>query len=171
MSNKNIRVRIKNILDELNIREPAIDPEMIANHFKLKVEYEPFQGDISGCLLRDKEGGAIIGINSTHHKNRQRFTIAHELGHYLLHKGEPTFIDRKFERINFRLGSTVNSANIEEIEANQFAAELLMPHEFLIKDIATIDDLEKGNLISDLSQRYQVSEQALTIRLTSLSIP
>ena len=170
MSNKNIRVRVKNILDQLKITRAPIDPEMIANYFGIKIQYEPLQGDISGCLLRDKKDGAIIGVNSLHHENRQRFTIAHELGHYLLHKGELTFIDRKFNRINFRSGSSASTDDIEEIEANKFAGELLMPEEFLSKDILASDDIEKGDLQEELAQKYRVSKQAITIRLVGLNL-
>ncbi len=143
---------------------------MIANHLGIKIEYQSIQDDTSGCLLRDKDGNTVIGVNSLHHENRQRFTIAHELGHYLLHKGELTFIDKKFKRINFRGGSSVSTDTVDEIEANRFAGELLMPQEFLIKDILKSDDIEDGGLIGDLAKRYKVSRQALTIRLTTLNL-
>lgn len=170
---KNATTIVKKILDDLEITKARIPVEDIAAYFKLKIHYNPFEGDISGCLLRDREGNGIIGINSSHHENRQRFTIAHEIGHYLLHKGEPTFIDRKFERINFRSGSgapVVDTDKIEEIEANKFAAELLMPQDFLIKDILSSNDIEDGNLIDELSEKYGVSSQSLAIRLTNLNL-
>lgn len=170
MSNKNIRVRVKNILEELNITRAPIDPEMIAEHLGIEIHYEPFEGEISGCLLRDKDGGAIIGINSTHHEHRQRFTIAHEIGHYILHKGEATFIDRKFNRINFRGGSSASTDQLEEIEANKFAGELLMPEEFISKDIMELDDTERDDFLDELAKKYKVSNQALAIRLVNLNL-
>ena len=137
----------------------------------LKIVYKPFDGDISGCLLRDREGNAIIGINSAHHENRQRFTIAHEIGHYLLHSGEPTYIDRNnLERINFRSSFSDATNPIEEIQANKFAAELLMPQEMLVEDIMNIENIEDTDFVDDLAKKYRVSKQALTIRLTRLNL-
>ena len=52
-------------------------------------------------LVRSDDNEAVIGVNSAHHINRQRFTIAHELGHFCLHKGKDVHIDRSF-RVNRR---------------------------------------------------------------------
>ena len=168
---KKITAKINKILEDLDITSAPIDLDRIVDYLGLKIVYKPFDGDISGCLLRDKEGNAIIGINSAHHENRQRFTIAHEIGHYLLHKGEPTWIDRNnLERINFRssFSDTVNP--IEEIQANKFAAQLLMPREMLVEDILAFDNIEDIDFVSELANKYQVSKHALTIRLTHLNL-
>ena len=51
------------------------------------VRYAPFDGQMSGLLHRSEDGNrAVIGVNSRHPTVRQRFSIAHELGHLALHK-------------------------------------------------------------------------------------
>jgi Zn-dependent peptidase ImmA (M78 family) len=101
----------------------------------------------------------VIGVNSTYSKVAQRFTAAHELGHYLCgHEHiENTFIDdeRRYYEQYFHT----------EKEADAFAGELLMPKTMLEKDLS-----EHGIDIAWLKERYQVSEQALWIRLTSLRL-
>ena len=58
-----------------------------------------------------------------------------------------------------------------EIEANQFAAELLMPVSFLRKDLGELPaDIEADAAIEKLAKQYRVSTQAMTIRLTALNI-
>jgi transcriptional regulator with XRE-family HTH domain len=57
-------------------------------------------GDISGMLYRD-ETRTVIGVNAAHSLTRQRFTVAHELGHLRLHPGRPLILDAP-ARVNFR---------------------------------------------------------------------
>jgi len=99
---------------------------------------------------------------------RQRFTIAHELGHLLLHDGVPIRIDRNF-RVNWRKGSGVNASNVEEIEANFFAASLLMPKSMLTT-ANRLDhfDVEDDAEIVRLARLFRVSTQAMTFRLAEL---
>jgi Zn-dependent peptidase ImmA (M78 family) len=134
---------------------------------------ESADDQLSGFLLRNrKRGHAVIGVNDDHHPNRRRFTIAHELGHFLLHEGEELHIDKVGSgyEIKRRDGKSSAGIDIDEMEANLFAAELLMPVDFLNADLAKLEpvslsDDEKINL---LASRYGVSTQALTLRLTYL---
>lgn len=104
-----------------------------------------------------------------HPETRRRFTIAHELGHLLLHKDEKLHIDERFP-IGFRDGVSSLAEDDNEIEANQFASELLMPLEFLAKDLKDLSlDMESEEAIAELANRYQVSLQAMTIRLSRLA--
>lgn len=92
-----------------------------------------------------REGTDIyILYNKDRHINRQRFSFAHELGH--LHLGH----------VHGGSNIDLSSQNFDEIEANQFAAHLLMPPAFLRNDI-------KAGLknVSELAKKYQVSEEAL----------
>jgi Zn-dependent peptidase ImmA (M78 family) len=119
---------------------------------------------------RRPDGVAIIGVNSAHSIGRQRFTIAHELGHLILHKDETLHVDERAP-IGFRNEESSLATKDVEIEANQFAAELLMPADLLAKEIESIsDDLEAEAAVSELADRFQVSEQAMTLRLTRLGI-
>lgn len=109
------------------------------------------------------------GSNDRHSKNRQRFTIAHELGHYLLHEQEKLHVDRRFQ-IQLRDGNSSKGESEEEKEANLFAAELLMPVSFIRQDLAEVEglDLEDDATVSGLAEKYGVSTQAMTFRLAYL---
>lgn len=154
------------LLIEQGITQPPVPVEEIAEAVGVRVRYSPFEGELAGMLVRG-DGQAIIGVNSLHHPNRQRFTIAHELGHLLLHKGE-VHIDRSF-RINKRDGVSSLGGDPEEIEANRFAAELLIPFEMLAGDLLVRDiDVENEGEIKILAKKYQVSLQAMTLRITNI---
>ncbi|MBC2714091.1 MAG: ImmA/IrrE family metallo-endopeptidase [Desulfobacteraceae bacterium] len=161
------------LLAEFGIDTPPVPVEDIAKQKGAKLSFEPFEGkdDISGLLFRDKNN-VIIGINSAHPRNRQRFSIAHELGHLFLHDKE-LFVD-KVVKLNFR--DSVSSAAIDtkEIAANAFAAELLMPKQFIQNEIYKIIkkslSLNKEELIEKLAVIFEVSKQAMEYRLTNLGI-
>jgi Zn-dependent peptidase ImmA (M78 family) len=169
------RKRIQELVDELlrdnRVTEPPVDVEGIAKSLPIRVRRSAFDGEeISGFIYRD-HAGALIGVNKKHHSNRQRFTIAHEIGHYFLHKAgfEKAHIDRTFV---VRLRNEVSSegTDVAEIEANAFAAHLLMPEVFLHRDLVQLEmfDVEDEDSVRRLARRYGVSTQALLIRLTSL---
>ena len=111
------------VLADFGVSEAPVPVEQIARKLGAQITYESFEGEISGMLYR-AQGAAVIGVNSRHAPTRQRFTVAHEIGHFLMHKGQPVFIDR-FVRVNWRDGESGR----EEVQANAFAAELLMPRD------------------------------------------
>ena len=116
---------------------------------------------------------AIIGINSAHPNTRQRFSIAHEIGHLILHK-KNLFVD-KVVRLDFRDSRSSLAIDKEEIEANVFAAELLMPRDFIEREIRRIMSKRKSpplkeRLIEELRNAFEVSLQAMEYRLINLGI-
>lgn len=149
-----------------------VDVEAIARDFGIDVRFQPFpetESDLlSGCLVRTSEGQVIIGVNARHHSNRQRFTIAHELGHFLLHAGkvEPVHVDRVF----YRGPGSSDGKDPIEIEANEFAAKLLMPAAQLERDAEDLEALDDEDTIRDLAGKYAVSVQAMTLRLAGLGL-
>lgn len=120
MSHSLIRRRVDTILAACQITTPPISIEPIAEHLGATIRYSPFEGDseLAGMLIRNDDDN-VIGVNSMHHINRQRFTIAHECGHLVLHEGEEVHIDRSF-RVNRRDTVSSQAVNFEEIEANRF---------------------------------------------------
>ena len=123
--------------------------------------------------MRDKRStGAVIGANKSHHPYRQRFTIAHELGHFLLHEGQDVHLDesRGAFRVNLRSPESARGEDNDEKEANLFAAELLMPAIFLEQDLQgeDLDLLGDSEFLEKLAKKYKVSIQALTFRLAYL---
>jgi Zn-dependent peptidase ImmA (M78 family) len=122
-------------------------------------------GDVSGVLVRQGDS-AIIGTNGTQSAQRQRFTIAHELGHFLLHEGITNHVDRSY-RVNFRSAESSQATNVEEIEANYFAASILMP-KHMLDAMSAEEALDNDTLLADLARRFQVSRLAMSLRLANL---
>lgn len=134
-----------------------------------RIALESLDGDLSGFLYRDSSQ-TVIGVNTQHASVRQNFTIAHELGHMLLHDQEQLHLDRSFTTMRLRDDVSSQGVDEDEIEANLFAAELLMPDTFLRRDLSgrrTID-LYDEDVIPEMARKYGVSVQALTIRLQYL---
>jgi Zn-dependent peptidase ImmA (M78 family) len=167
---KHIRSLVDQLLQQHGITAPPVPVEKIVEALGLEVKRAPTEDDLSGFLYRDRQKKiATIGVNSTHHANRQRFTIGHELGHYLLHDQEGIHVDRRFE-IKLRNAKSSEGTDDEEKEANLFSAELLMPNSFLDSDIAKVVpvDLEDEESLTRLAVMYGVSTQALIFRLAYL---
>lgn len=153
------RTKARKVLAEMKIKQAPVLLRDVINYLQQQYDMaelaayavDDFSEKVSGILVM-KDDTPTIGYNNKQHRHRQRFTVAHELGHLLV-------------------GSTVcGNDNVlsggfspSEVEANQFAAELLMPRELLKKD------LQKGNLrIPELSRKYWVSEEALGWRVRDL---
>src|SRR5690242_20712862 len=120
-----IKKLVEQLLNLVKVNEPPIPVERIARIRGTQLKYVPFEGDMSGLLFHE-DGYIIIGVNELHPKTRQRFTIAHELGHLELHSHDELHIDRNY-RIYLRNQLSSQAVDPAEIEANAFAAELLMP--------------------------------------------
>jgi Zn-dependent peptidase ImmA (M78 family) len=164
---KKIDARATQLLRELKLMQVPIDVGAVASQLGAHVVFEDLDDDVSGFLLRDKSV-MTIAINKDHHINRQRFTLAHECGHLHLHadKGDRLWLDKTYF---FRDGSSSQGDQFAEIEANQFAAGLLMPEELIRAS------LSEGRSISDvdvvrLAMQFGVSERAMTFRLISLDL-
>jgi len=159
---RRIRERVTALLEDHGVTEPPIPIEKIAEKLGLEVRYAPLQGDLYGALIRSNHE-MYIGVNSHNHPNRRRFTIAHELGHFVLHKGIRVHID-KGVRVNWRDDESSQAVSDEEMEANRFAAELLMPIQFLKRDIEKLKGVGQET-VALLAGKYRVSAQAMRIRL------
>jgi Zn-dependent peptidase ImmA (M78 family) len=125
--------------------------------------------DVSGLVVRDGDV-IVIGVNKTHAITRRRFTLAHELAHALLHEGKEVRYDKDF-RVDFRSGTSALGVDVEEMEANFFAANILMPRRFLEAEplIADLDQEDAVDTVKALAARYKVSAHAMSIRIGNLS--
>jgi len=170
---KMIRTAALQLLADAEVKKPSVPVKRIAKYLGAKIIESPTDDELSGFVLRDpKRKQTIIGVNANHHPNRRRFTIAHEIGHLVLHAGEELHIDKQWTGYEIKRRDTESSAgtNVDEMEANLFAAELLMPVHFIDVDLAEhaplhVDDEER---IGELAKRYKVSTQALALRLQYL---
>lgn len=167
--------RIDSIVNELlqrhGITSPPIPVAKVARAEGLDVVTRNLEGDISGFIAKSTPSGGLIGVNSRHPRVRQRFTIAHELGHYFLSAGDDLHVDHRFELLKLRDDASAEGTDREEIEANAFAARFLMPSDMLkpdLEEMGAIDAVDES-AIRTLAQKYQVSTQALLIRIHQLS--
>jgi Zn-dependent peptidase ImmA (M78 family) len=162
--------RAQDILKELHIERPPVPIEQIAKIRGIQIRLVALDEELSGMIYMD-DNIPIVVINSLHHSNRRRFTLAHEIGHFELHLkkfGEQVHVDKKFWAYARDKNSSAGE-NIIEIEANQFAAEILVPRSFLIKELrGKIIDLENESLVGDLARQFQVSSQMMTFRVRDL---
>src|SRR5687768_10712824 len=118
------------LLREYGIQDIPIDVHWLAEKLNVQIKPEALDDDTSGVLVI-KNNLAVIGVNKFHHNRRQRFTIAHELGHFILHgKNSNIFIDKKYFTF-YRDQDSAGGKDEQEITANAFAAELLMPQHIL----------------------------------------
>src|SRR5437868_2237389 len=86
MQSNEARSLATGLLERFRIASPPVPVERIARGLGAELRFVPYEGNISGMLFHD-EGTVIIGVNALHPRTRQRFTIAHELGHLLLKTG------------------------------------------------------------------------------------
>src|SRR5579864_7805419 len=152
--------RIRRLVDDLvqkyGLSRAPINIERVARGEGASVLTKRLEDELSGFLIKATEQ-FIIGVNSRHAPTRQRFTIAHELGHALLHKFDDVHVDHAFK---LRSPLSSQAVDVEEIEANTFAAWVLMPQVMLMKDLErTGIDVEDDEGIGDLAKRYGVSQQ------------
>jgi len=169
---KQIRRLAEDLLSKHHGERLPISATEIAKAHDAEVQLQPAPEDLSGFLYRDpKTKHSVIGVNSNHSETRRNFTIAHELGHLLLHDLEEVHVDRGF-KVWLRSETSSQGVNTEEMEANLFAAELLMPARLLSRDVATLGhlDLDEDKLVAKLAASYKVSQQAMTFRLAYLGL-
>lgn len=167
---KTIIDRVKTILEEQGISQPPVPIERIAKRLGGQVRFSPLDDELSG-MIYVKDGTPIIGINSLHHPNRQRFTLAHECGHLVLHKAQITrevHVDKGFPMM-MRDAVSATGINEMEIEANLFAAEILMPRSLLNE---ALDDepieIDDEGAVTALARNFKVSPSAMRYRLGNL---
>ncbi len=167
---QHIRRLASQLVQQHGVDVPPVPVRKIAAAAGVRVVSAAAETGVSGFLLRRPQAeGLVIGVNSGDGASRQRFTIAHELGHFFLHAGEELHVDRT-ATIYHRSPRSSEGVDEGEIEANLFAAELLMPQEFIEKDLASRGyvDLADEKQVWRLAKRYGVSTQAMSIRLTYL---
>lgn len=145
---------------ELGLTVPT-DVTKVARALGLKLLYMEIPS--SGMLIR-RDGMEAIVVRASDSPARQRFTIAHECGHAELHPPQATYDHRRDER------STLGSDK-EEVEANAYAAHLLMPElELRSRLDGPLDPHWDGARVEALAETFGVSVVAMTTRLGTLGL-
>jgi len=153
-----LRVRLERltpteILRRFGFHSPPVDVFILARRLEIEVHLS-LNADFSGSIVGSAKRGAHIIVNSSEPHVRQRFTIAHEIGHLMLHPLGLAWRDITF------------AGSQQETEANSFAANLLMPGFMLSPMFRTL-----GPDIDKLSRVFLVSPSAMEIRLERMIRP
>lgn len=139
-------------------QEPPIEVTPLAKRLGIRVYKAPWPDEISGKIQRDEDRGGTSGfaifVNKDHPSVRRRFTIAHEIAHYVLH--ERKIGDGIFDDAMYRSGLP----HREEVQANALAADILMPRD-------RVREMRRryGDDVERLAKLFWVSERAMSIRL------
>jgi Zn-dependent peptidase ImmA (M78 family) len=172
MTTVRIEQKAERLLEECNALRAPIPLESVIRHLDLVSQARPL-GDASGVLVVEN-GRGLIGYNASHSAVRQRFTIAHEIGHYVLHvldaksKQSRLFVDKSVFK---RDDDSSTGSDAEEVAANKFAAALLMPAALVRSEIAKQGlDLDDEDDVATLARRFNVSTAAMSFRLENLHL-
>ena len=167
-SKRQIEQDVITLLKQSGVTKAPVSVEAIAKKLGIEVRYVPAPADVSGALVV-KESNVFIVVNEDHHENRQRFTMAHEIAHFRLHKtADEMHLDEDF-RVYKRDKKSSLATDSNEIEANQYAAELLMPKRFLLTDFLSAR-ADRSGIAIRLANKYRVSPRAMEFRLGNLGL-
>lgn len=139
-----------------------VDPVVIAKALEADVVRADLEREVSGLLVKAPDTDrASIYLNQRDSDKRQRFTCAHELGH-LVARGSDN--EGRIGYVDYRDTLSGKGTDPDEVWANQFAAELLMPA------VAVAQLWAKGSSVARVAKVFGVSQEALGVRLESLGL-
>lgn len=138
----------------------------IANELGVPIKVASLGTGISGQISREGDG-YVIKVNRNEARERQRFTIGHEIAHFLLHRD---FIDSSPNGITDTVLYRSGASQKIEFEANRLAAEIVMPMELVEKELKE----DFGGVVTEatieaLANRFEVSKAAMEIRLSQFA--
>ena len=156
--------KVNELRGQYSLKTIPVDLDIILKKEKIEVveknftEYEhKVDKQISGMLYIDGET-KLIFVNERDNKERQKFTVAHELGHYFLHGGKKADSE---VFVSFR-----GDSNPRETDANRFAAELLLPDNKVKEEYKLV----MFPTASYLADKFYVSRQAMSIKLDQMGL-
>ncbi len=160
----------QDLLTRLGFNTAPIPVERIAKALGIVLKFSPLDDELSGMIFI-KDDIPIVGVNALHHPSRQRFTVAHEIGHLELHRSHLTgevHVDRKFPVMK-RDATTALGTDRREIEANRFASHLLVPTRLLKEKMQGMDfDIDDEKPIEELAKKFRVSSQVIKYRIMNI---
>jgi hypothetical protein len=142
-------------------REAPVNLGSLAKELGLEVFQSTLPPHISGLIEPSPSApsGYRIKLNRHDPHVRQRFTLAHEIAHFLLHRFEigRGVVDDTMYRSNL--------SDRKEVEANRLAAQIIMPHELVSTERSKLGNIPYDAMIDKLSQKFKVSKDAMRIRI------
>lgn len=154
-----------------HVLAPPIPVEVVAEASGALVVRTRLDEDLAGMLIRDGNR-KVIAVAQDHAHVRQRYTIAHELGHLVMHPGRPLIAESAHAvRVDRRQNTPGFADQREEREANQFAAALLMPPAAVYEEWDRLGNSAISRaIIETLARRFDVSSQAMQYRLINMGL-
>jgi Zn-dependent peptidase ImmA (M78 family) len=150
---------VKQIYDECGITDPLQLPiEVIINSKNIIIKEEQIDG-AEGRILMNENSGIITVNSSIDYLPKKRFILAHELGHFELHRHIKKGFSDNDETLNHAYQINFNA---EEVEANEFAAEFLMPTNLFYSECK--GKVFNHKVIEHLANRFQVSKTAAILK-------
>lgn len=162
-----IEQRAEDVIRKHGLFSIPVDPVLIAQREGIRVHNAKFSDSGLSGLVAKRGASVSILVNEADPPFRKRFTIAHELGHHFLHLlADGDIVDKSIDlfRDTEPPEQPLTTEARQEIQANQFAAALLMPAALVRTAYKETADL------SVLARRFNVSETAMGYRLTRLGL-
>jgi hypothetical protein len=155
-SEHDIRSQAARLLTMAGVTREPVSLRDVVSALNLEVVQTARDPFMSEAALEPLGDGYAIVLHGDSGERRRRFTIAHEIGHFMLHP----------PRARMERGGRVSEAGrLEEREADSFAAELLMPEPLVRQAVH-----EQGADVSRLADRFLVSKAAMQLRLKILGL-
>lgn len=153
----------QHLLDRLGMAGVPVDPIRVARALGIEVWTSDLDQNVAGVLVRRRGGTPEIYISAVDHINRQRFTVAHEVGHFIERAAEGES-EAPVNYVDYRDDISSQGSNPSEMYANGFAAALLMPSKHVRAYWPESLDTDA------LARRFEVSPAAMRHRLRNLGI-
>ncbi|WP_051355273.1 ImmA/IrrE family metallo-endopeptidase [Mesorhizobium erdmanii] len=154
--------KVTDIIKKYTLTAP-VDVERIASELGLDIVFSALGDKISGKIQKVDADQYLIVVNDDESPVRQRFTIAHEIGHFLYHRdliGDGVADSPAYRSPDEKIYETTPLERRHETQANQFAANILMPHDL----IRHIEARHPGITYPELAKKLDVSLPALRVR-------
>ena len=170
---KDIQSKVDDLFKDfnINIHEP-IDIELITEKVGLQLDIRNLDYKYDAFLKVSKKEIAVnlVRYNDERYYNRLKFSLAHELGHFILHKDIMEFFsfDSLEEYIYFKQNISDKEYSKFEWQANEFAGRILVPEIIFKKEVANFlpDDWINGfTFLNYLTDKFKVSENVIEIKL------
>lgn len=173
MKISNARRQADALIKRFRIRMPAVDVRHVARLLGLRIAEMNLGPDHSGLLISQPGLTPCIVVHEMHHEHRKRFTIGHEIGHHVLrhHLGDTFVHADSVNSVSYRGARASEGTDLKEIAANQFSSTLLMPTLLIssaVEKMRAHMDRDPEAVVAELARTFEVSEQAMTLRLKSL---
>ncbi len=163
---RSVKDQEKKILDHYRSEYP-VKLAALAHDLGVAIKVAGLSLGISGKISRDADKQYIIRVNRFEKRERQRFTIAHEIAHFLLHRD---IIDESVNGLTDNVLYRSAETSDIEVQANKLAADIIMPFEGVLKKKKEIfgDHPVNEEMIEHLAKVFEVSNAAMEIRLSQI---